>query len=342
MQHPAVIFAFNFAFPVFCMAGSLTYVVYRLCHSFGKLDVPNHRSSHDKPKALMGGAAIAFSFMAGILAYRNTHLGLPASTATLIAFLVIALAVAAIGLLDDLWGLSPRLRFLLQFVFGTATIVAVLLFDQKVVSPIHLALMPFALLWIVGNINAYNFMDGIDGMAAGNGIIYAITIGIAGYLLHMPDFLPLGIILAASMAGFLVFNAPPARIFMGDVGSTFLGYIVAAMGVLLSMIHETYILVPATAMTPFIYDTMSVVLRRQRRGEHLTTAHRKHLYQRLVRSGWNHGQATILYLGLSILSCAVALFPLMYELTPLILICYWPCYAFLYGSIERRFCKVPF
>src|SRR5437868_6483485 len=161
-------------------------------------------------------------------------------------------------------------------------------------------------LWIIGLTNAYNFMDGIDGMAGG----VALSAGIAWMWLasNMHNVFALWIALAitASSLGFLAHNWSPAKIFMGDVGSTFLGY---SFAVLPLMTHtppaagRAAALLPLAALLlvwPFAFDSGTTFFRRLLRGENVFAAHRSHLYQRLVRAGETHRNVSSLYMGLAL------------------------------------------
>jgi UDP-N-acetylmuramyl pentapeptide phosphotransferase/UDP-N-acetylglucosamine-1-phosphate transferase len=169
--------------------------------------------------------------------------------------------------------------------------------------------IPLTLAWIVGLTNAYNFMDGIDGIAAGQAIVAGIGWLILGNMLGEPRFAALGLAVAASSLGFLVHNRPPAKIFMGDVGSAFLGFTFAFMTVWCSQKSPNgvwFAELSVLFLWPFAFDSILTFFRRLCKRENVFAAHRSHLYQRLVQSGMTHGQVSGVYTALA----AVGLLPL--------------------------------
>jgi UDP-N-acetylmuramyl pentapeptide phosphotransferase/UDP-N-acetylglucosamine-1-phosphate transferase len=158
--------------------------------------------------------------------------------------------------------------------------------------------------------NVYNFMDGIDGLAASQAIVAGLALAIAGTLVVNPLVAVGGGLLTAASAGFLVYNLPPARLFMGDVGSTFLGFSFAGL-TLLGNIGvgggRLPIELGPVLLAPFLFDSLVTLARRIMRGERWYAAHRSHYYQRLVSTGLSHGQVTSLYAGLAVVAAGAAL-----------------------------------
>jgi UDP-N-acetylmuramyl pentapeptide phosphotransferase/UDP-N-acetylglucosamine-1-phosphate transferase len=171
------------------------------------------------------------------------------------------------------------------------------------------AAIPVTLFWITGMTNLYNFMDGIDGIAAGAGTIYATGVAVAAFSFgHSTE----GTIAAAVMGsclGFLWFNFPPARVFMGDVGSLLLGFVFSVLAICLSQTSTRPIPLAffVIAYSSFIFDATYTLVQRIWRREKLWNAHRGHLYQRLVIAGWSHRRVTLLYVTLSAASLALGL-----------------------------------
>ncbi|MCX6038443.1 MAG: glycosyl transferase, partial [Chloroflexi bacterium] len=164
-------------------------------------------------------------------------------------------------------------------------------------------------LWIVGLINAYNFMDGIDGIAGGQAVVAGLGWIVLGWLGNQTLVVALGLLLAASSLGFLGYNWPPAKIFMGDVGSAFLGYTFAVLPVVAVQRDPRFALAGVLLVWPFVFDAAFTFLRRLLHRENVFTAHRSHLYQRLVATGFSHKTVASLYIGLAIMGlvCSVAL-----------------------------------
>jgi UDP-N-acetylmuramyl pentapeptide phosphotransferase/UDP-N-acetylglucosamine-1-phosphate transferase len=165
--------------------------------------------------------------------------------------------------------------------------------------------IPFTVLLVAGFTNAYNFMDGIDGIAGSQAAIAGFGWIGAGYALQDPLVAVLGAVLAAANLGFLLFNWPPASIFMGDVGSSFLGFVLAVLSVLVARQSAAIAMAGMLFVWPFVFDTVFTFLRRVGRREHLLRPHRTHLYQRLVLTGVSHRAVTLLYAALATTGLAV-------------------------------------
>lgn len=266
------------------------------------LDVPNHRSSHSRPTPRGGGLPVAVLTILGWLALEIVR---PSGTpwAALLAYGAGAGTVALIGWVDDVHSLSARTRLVVH-AFAAAIAVAVLgYWESVVVLPgRELTLGRFGLgltlLWIVGLTNAYNFMDGSDGIAGVQAVVAAVGWACVGWLSDSPGTARLALLLAAGSLGFLGHNWPPARVFLGDVGSGFLGYSFAIMP-LLALRHDRLAtispLLGLLFVWPFVFDTAWTFFRRLRKGENVFVAHRSHLYQRLIIAGYSHRFVMVLY-----------------------------------------------
>ena len=270
------------------------------------LDVPNERSIHKDPTPLGGGAAIVAVTAAGIAvaAAFGTRPEWPAFA----GYLAGALLIAAMSLLDDFHALPAGPRLAAQFVSAALMVLGLASQPGFLLSPVPAALgWVIALIWTVGLTNAYNFMDGVDGLAATQGLVAGLGWAARAALDHVPWLSLLGLLLAAACAGFLVHNWSPAKIFMGDAGSAFLGFTFAFMT--LALLHRSpqVALVGALMLWPFLFDTLFTMIRRARRGENLLVAHHSHLYQRLVLAGWRHTSVTVLYGFLSLITLGIGI-----------------------------------
>jgi UDP-N-acetylmuramyl pentapeptide phosphotransferase/UDP-N-acetylglucosamine-1-phosphate transferase len=276
------------------------------------LDHPGHRSSHSTPTPRGGGIAIVVLTLAGLTAMQLVR---PfASWKTLAAFAIPALVIALVSWIDDVYGTPPSLRFA---VHAGAAVTAVVWLGRwsRVSLPFigDLALgaagIGLAILWIAGLTNAYNFMDGINGIAG----LQAVIAGAAWAFIGFRQAIPLagwsGALIAAASAGFLVHNWSRAKIFMGDVGSAFLGYTFAVITVFATETDSRLALCGVLFVWPFVFDSAFTLLRRARRGERLHEAHRSHLYQRLQQTGWSHARVSLLYGFLALLGTAVLFAP---------------------------------
>lgn len=275
------------------------------------LDIPNERSSHSRPTPIGGGLAIAVvTLVGGWLFYVLSNQAI--SWSAFLAYTIGAVLIAVVSWLDDLKSLSSRVRFATH---GLGAVLAVLGFGYwhtvsvPLLGQLYLGWLglPITFLWIVGLTNAYNFMDGIDGIAGGQAVVAGLGWAALGWLSDQPLVGVLGLLLAASCLGFLGHNWPPARIFMGDVGSAFLGYTFAVLPIMAAQSDSHLALIGVLLVWPFVFDTAFTFLRRLCNGENVFAAHRSHLYQRLVIAGRTHRFVTLLYVGLAVVGVVLAL-----------------------------------
>ena len=273
----------------------------------GILDIPGERSSHMVATPIGGGAIIVLVTIVGfsITGLLIPHWVMPNIQYYLIASVVIAL----IGWLDDLYSLAAIWRFGVQSSMALVVMLSVGVYDNiGIPGGEYISLgwigYPLTFLWIVGLVNAYNFMDGIDGNAGGIGAVAGIIWAIIAFYFNQPYLLTLSLLISVSCTGFLGHNWQPAKIFMGDSGSTFLGFTFAVLPLLmLKVTGNMNIPVAATlVVAPWIWDATYTFLRRLWRREPAFTAHRTYLYQRLSSSGYPHRVGALLYIVLSILT----------------------------------------
>ncbi|HEX2115327.1 MAG TPA: MraY family glycosyltransferase [Alphaproteobacteria bacterium] len=259
------------------------------------VDVPNARSSHVRPTPRGGGVGILAAFFVGLVA---VHIAVDLfDQPGLAAFATAALIMGLAGLVDDVRSMKFTTKLAAQIAASVIAMAGGLVIPTLYIpwiGPLELGAFayPLTLLWLIGLTNAFNFMDGLDGLAGGVAVIAGGFLCILALLLEEPVVLIVSGLLTAASAGFLIFNLPPARIFMGDVGSQFLGFAFAALSVMLTLRDGTgtlLLLVPVLLFS-FLFDTAFTAIRRWRNGENLAAAHRTHLYQLLNRSGLNHRQ----------------------------------------------------
>lgn len=273
------------------------------------IDLPNERSSHSVPTPRGGGLIIVIITLAVAL----VSLFIAQEWKTGLVFVIIGYFVAWIGWQDDIRSLSPKIRFLLQGLAAVGTIIGFGYF-KAVTLPLFGILqlgligIPITLLWIVGLINAYNFMDGIDGISGSVALTAALGwmlfLGVNGQFSSPLFWIALAI--AASNLGFLGHNWSPARIFMGDVASTFLGFCFAVLPLLAADKVQDAFLLGVIVMWAYILDTFFTFARRAMKRERVFSAHRSHVYQRLVISGYQVSSITSLYLLLTSLGVILA------------------------------------
>jgi Fuc2NAc and GlcNAc transferase len=271
------------------VACAATALLVRLAGRLELLDHPNLRSSHVRVTPRGGGIAIVIGAACGLIAGVGRLERFPAEAAALLAG---AAALALVGLADDRYRLSRGLRLVLEA--AAATPVAVLaggIPRLPLPAPLDVSLgpaaIPLAILWIVALVNFFNFMDGIDGLAAAQAVITGIGVSLLGF---DPVAAVIGAAVAGAAAGFLPFNWAPARIFMGDTGSLALGYTFASLP-LLAPFHSRpqAVFWMVMSLWLFLADATWTLVARIARGDAWLAPHRQHAYQRLVRPGSSHG-----------------------------------------------------
>jgi UDP-N-acetylmuramyl pentapeptide phosphotransferase/UDP-N-acetylglucosamine-1-phosphate transferase len=272
------------------------------------LDIPNERSSHVTPTPRGGGLVICLVSLLTFLIYTWVT-----GSEFYAAYFLGALVIIFISWIDDVKNISPFLRILFHSLAAAGVVWSLGGFAEILVpfyGTVNLGLWGEALafLWIVWLINAYNFMDGIDGIAAMQALTAGIGWSLAGWLLGIESVAFYGGVLALSAFGFMLLNWQPAKIFMGDVGSAFLGYSFAVLP--LFSLHAGHNNIPHSVLPWmglflvwfFVFDSVFTLLKRLLRGEKIWRPHREHIYQKLVISGMPHRRVAALYgLGSSII-----------------------------------------
>lgn len=257
-----------------CLSLILTHYVIKLAFIIGAVDQPDERKIHKRPIPRLGGVAAFFSF---ILSFILLYFLFPAidfknlidsyNWQIVIAALFIILTI---GICDDIWILKPGQKFLVQLaaasllyyagfrITSITNLFSLSLLDLGIFS------FPITLLWIVGITNAFNLIDGLDGLAAGIAVIAAITIAAISFLHNDTATATISLILAGSLAGFLRYNFNPAKIFLGDSGSLFIGFILSMLSIQSSTKGSTAfsVIIPLLALGLPILDTLLSMLRR--------------------------------------------------------------------------------
>jgi UDP-N-acetylmuramyl pentapeptide phosphotransferase/UDP-N-acetylglucosamine-1-phosphate transferase len=267
------------------------------------LDVPNARSSHTRPTLRGGGLVIVCGFFAGLGLWLSSGGSLSPRA---LGWLAGALLVAGVSFVDDLHPL-PALPRLVTHLASAALLTFA---GVQLGEPTAIAALVIAFVYVIVLTNVYNFMDGIDGLAAAQAIIAGAALAVAGLVVRNPLVSIGGGLLSASSVGFAIYNMPPARMFMGDVGSTFLGFSFAGLSLLANIGvggGRLPIEFGLVLFAPFLFDSLVTLSRRVVRGERWYVAHRSHYYQRLVTGGLSHGQVAGLYAGLGAVAAGAAL-----------------------------------
>ncbi len=287
-------------------------------------DIPNQRSLHTHITPRMGGLGIVpiavFVMMYWAPSLRWVAIG--------------TVLLAVVSYCDDRWDISAKYRFAAHVAMVTLLLI---------VYPFTLTVWMLGLaIFCVWMINLYNFMDGANGLAGGMSVFGFMAYAVAAASTQTELALAC-LVLAGASFGFLLFNFPHARLFLGDVGSITLGYLAGALGLLGWHWGVWPIWFPALVFSPFIADASVTLLRRFLSGERVWLAHREHYYQRMIRMGWSHQRTTLVGYGLMLLSMMLALIGLSLPVSMQILIlASWGAALILLGwSIDRRWRKSP-
>ena len=272
------------------------------------LDIPNERSSHSSPTPRGGGLAIAFTALGGII--------LAAMWKWIDWNLAIALTgggsmIAAVGWIDDHRDLPALVRFAVQFLSAAWAMFWLGGLPGLTVGSTQLSLgiagIPLGVIGIVWAINLYNFVDGIDGLAAGE----AVTTGMIGGLILLAmghyGLAMVSLLIAAANAGFLPLNWAPAKLFMGDVGSGMLGYLFAVLAIASENAGAVPLLIWVLLLGAFVFDATVTLCRRIAHGERWYHAHHSHAYQRMVQAGRSHAQVSSMILAINFVLAALAI-----------------------------------
>ncbi|RKD22040.1 undecaprenyl-phosphate alpha-N-acetylglucosaminyl 1-phosphate transferase [Caminicella sporogenes] len=292
-----------------------TPLVKKLAYKLGAIDIPkDDRRIHKTPIPRLGGLAIYLGFLISVLIFLEVDRA--------IAGMIIGASIIIItGIIDDLNPLPPKVKLTLQIIsalvlvkFGVKIDFISNFFKSGKVIDLKILSIPITIFWIVGITNTVNLIDGLDGLAAGISSIVAITLAYIAYvnqsiIPNAGETAILTLIVAGACIGFLPYNFNPAKIFMGDTGSLFLGFILAAISINGSIKGATTlaIVVPILALGLPIFDTAFAILRRVYNGRPIMEADKGHLHHRLLSIGLCQRRAVlILYLISSMLGLSAA------------------------------------
>ncbi len=305
------------------VSGLLTLVL--LLSKAGKeiQDVPNERSSHDTPIPRIGGVGMLAGILSGwalMLRLLEWWIVLP------------VIMLFAVSLIDDMKGLSVSKRLPVHFA---AALILVLGSGFLVPHPVLAIVLLLAVVWMT---NLFNFMDGTDGLAGGMAFLGFNMYGAALVMQGDIDQAMLNFAVSAAALGFLFHNFPPAKVFMGDAGSSPLGFLAAALGFLGWQHHSWPAWFPVLVFSPFIADATVTLIKRSLRGKKVTEAHREHYFQRLVQMGWSHRHVAVVEYGLMLAAGISAVWAERHaSATPWVLLLAWAgIYAALMLVLEKR------
>lgn len=296
-----IAFACSFSF---LLSFLLTNYYRKLAFRWNILDYPNGRSSHDEPVPRGGGIAFFLTmYVVWVGLFYFNQLTLKYTYAVLLG----GPSVVIIGYWDDLRSVPAAVRLFAHFLL--ALFVFILISDDFS-TEVGISFLPnipwlariFCILFIAWFINLYNFMDGADGLAGSIGMVGAGLIAVLSYIQGNVELAIIYAVLAYALAGFLVFNWQPAKVFMGDAGAYFLGYVFGALALISKMHFDSSLYIHLIVFGLFIVDSTWTLMRRLIRLEKVYTAHKLHAFQKLMDNrGWGHARVTSLYVLVTVL-----------------------------------------
>jgi UDP-GlcNAc:undecaprenyl-phosphate/decaprenyl-phosphate GlcNAc-1-phosphate transferase len=300
------------------VAALLTPVVRNLAIRYNLLDAVNTRKVHGRPVPRLGGLAIIAGFYAPLvgMALYETGVGMLfySQLRTAIALMVSGVAIALLGVYDDVRGANAIKKFSVQIALAIFLYFMGFRIEQ-IATPfggtvtLGIFALPFTVVWIVGVINALNLIDGLDGLAGGVALFAIGTTFIIAFLRGDPMMMLFMACLGGGVLGFLFYNFNPASIFMGDTGSMFLGLILAAGSIQSAQKSSTAvaILIPIVVLGLPIADTLLAMARRAASGRSLFTADKEHIHHRLMALGFSHRKAVVVLYAASVALAGFAL-----------------------------------
>ncbi len=274
--------------------------VAKLAYFIGALDRPGKRKVHDKIMPRLGGLAV----FAGFLAASSLLIGDNPKVAGL---LLGGTVILLLGIVDDVRGLSPKVKLLGQ-VLAASIVVYTGISVQFINNPfdgyfyLRALSIPFTIFWIVSVTNAVNLIDGLDGLASGVSVIALLTFALIAYQIDQVMVSMLALALAGAILGFLRYNFYPAKIFLGDSGSMFLGFMVSVLAVfgLLKGVTMIAFVVPIVVLGVPVFDTCFAIFRRYCDHKPIFQADKQHIHHRLLKRGLSHRQTVLVIYGISL------------------------------------------
>lgn len=279
----------------------LTPLVIKLAFRIGAVDRPNYRKVHASVMPRIGGLAIFGAFLIGyaVLLPKNEHA---------VGILIGAVIIIVMGFLDDMLEITAKAKLAGQL----AAAIVVVVWGGLQIEVINLPFIgefdfgylsiPITIIWIIGITNAINLIDGLDGLAAGVSTIALITIAVMAMIMENAFVGATASILAASSLGFLFYNFHPAKIFMGDTGSLFLGFMISVLALLgFKNVAVVSLIIPVIILGIPISDTFFAIVRRIRTKQPIMAPDKSHLHHCLLRSGFSHRQTVLVIYALAIL-----------------------------------------
>lgn len=312
----------------------ITPIVIKLCFKYNIVDIPkDSRRVHSKPMPRIGGVAIVSSMLIGFLIYYLVTKDIPsiALNEKFIGYILGGLIIATMGLIDDLFNLRARYKFVFQLVasiivycFGISiTGVKVPFFHSSVIELSWWADLPLTMIWVIGVTNALNLIDGLDGLAAGITAISATSLLIIFVSTSASlEAIIISAVLVGAVLGFLPYNFNPAKTFMGDVSSNFLGFTMACVSIMGFAKGYTMlaIIAPVLVLGIPIFDTIFAMVRRFLKGQPMLKPDGAHIHHRLIKRGFSQRQAVLILYTITTILCMISVLIVSADIWKLLLL----------------------
>ncbi len=293
----------------FLAGAALVPLVKRAAIHTGAMDIPNERKVHKKPMPRMGGLAIFGAFLIGYMLFARM-------STTMLSILIGGFVIVLTGIFDDIKPIPAKIKFLLQIIascivvfYGHIALNKIGVFGLVINFPEPINFI-ISILFIVAITNAINLIDGLDGLAAGVSSIYFATIAVIAYMLNKMQGLDtiLSLIMLGSTLGFLVHNFHPAKIFMGDTGSLFLGFTISVVALLgFKGTTLTSLIIPILILAIPIFDTVLAICRRILKGEKIMAPDKEHFHHQLLKMKFSVPTTVLIIYGIDILFASVSI-----------------------------------
>lgn len=288
----------------------LVPIVKKVATHVGAMDEPNARKIHKVPMPRLGGLAIYLAFLLGYMLYGEI-------STQMLSILIGGFLLILIGFIDDINSVPARYKLIVQIVAATIVVLyGDLSFSEVSLLGHKIYFNEFwgslsSIIFIVAITNAINLIDGLDGLAAGISSIYFLTIAIIAFILNRIGGLDviISLIMLGATLGFLVHNFPPAKIFMGDSGSLFLGFMISVIALLgYKVTTFTSLIVPIVILAIPIFDTIFAILRRLLKGQNIGVADKEHFHHQLLKMKYSPTKSILIIYAIDIAFAAVSIF----------------------------------
>ena len=312
---------------------ALTPLVIKFANKFGYVDIPkDSRRVHSKPMPRIGGLAIVLSMFIALFAYYILTKDIPSISlnSKFTGYIIGALVIFLMGILDDMYNLRARYKFIFQLVaaiivcfFGLVIDTAKIPFIYTDLIDLGMFSIPITMIWVIGITNAVNLIDGLDGLAAGISSISSLALLIIFITTSASlEAIVITAVLFGATLGFLPFNFNPAKTFMGDVGSNFLGFTLSIVSILGLAKGYTMlaIVAPILILGVPIFDTLFAMVRRFLAGKPLLSPDGAHIHHRLLKKGFNQKQSVIILYTITSILCIIAVLIVSADIYKLILL----------------------